>query len=271
MPGVQPSSLTDFLDEASLVHGLCVFMRISAALLLIPIFGEPVVSVWTRIFFGLVLTFMLLPLLPASAAASTSPSLVLLAGWCIGEILLGLSFGFLTKIFIEGVVMAAAIVGYQMGFGTASLLMPGGEGQASPLSALHRILILMIFLGLNLHYTFVYGLIQLLTKIPAPGGIISVLSATSLAAAMSASLTVAMQLAAPILVALLLTMAALGLVARTVPQVNVFTLSFPVSFFTGMLIYVVMLRNLPHWLNDLTERRFSEIMAMALAMGYPPR
>ena len=63
-------------------------------------------------------------------------------------------------------------------------------------------------------------------------------------------LAIAIQLAAPILVALLFTMAAMGLIARTVPNMNAFIMSFPASFLVGLVVYIATLPFFPNWMTD---------------------
>lgn len=78
--------------------------------------------------------------------------------------------------------------------------------------------------------------------------------------------SIALQLATPILVALLFTMAALGILARTVPQLNVFIVSFPISFAVGLTIYIATLPLYPNWFRNHYKNmraEFGEAMLMA--------
>ena len=59
--------------------------------------------------------------------------------------------------------MAASFVGYQMGFGTASLMVPDAGAPLSPFAAFHRIVFLLIFLLLNLHMFYIKALVDTLS------------------------------------------------------------------------------------------------------------
>ena len=71
----------------------------------------------------------------------------------------------------------------------------------------------------------------------------------------------AVQLAAPILVGLLFSTAALGLINRAVPQANVFVMSFPANFFVGLFLYMAMLPLLPGWLENYFKNSQEQIMS----------
>jgi flagellar biosynthetic protein FliR len=107
----------------------------------------------------------------------------------------------------------------------------------------------MIFLGLNLHFVFINAISQAFELIPLAASIADEGIATIFINTSAGMFTVAIQLAAPIMVALLFTMAALGLVARSVPQMNVFTLSFPVNFFVGLMVYLACFPFFPSWVS----------------------
>ena len=149
----------------------------------------------------------------------------------VKELLIGITLGYCAKMAFDGIVMAASFVGYQMGFGTASLMVPDAGAPLSSFAAFHRIVFLLIFLLLNLHMFYIKALVDTFELIPAGGfgfdrSIIDTIIIVS-----RDFLLQPCKLAAPILISLMFTMSALGLLARTVPQMQVFQMSFPLSFF----------------------------------------
>jgi flagellar biosynthetic protein FliR len=102
---------------------------------------------------------------------------------------------------------------------------------------------------MNLHFLFFDAIAQCFELIPL-GGAVAHTGLMNLLIKLSSGLfVISLQLAAPVLVALLFTMAALGLAARAVPQLNVFVLSFPISFFVGLLVYIATFPFMPEWMN----------------------
>jgi len=244
-----------------------IFIRLTGLIFALPFFGETVVPVQVRVLTSLSLALGLYHVIPSDWGVMDSPGVFGMFFLVVRELLIGLLLGFFAKLFFEGLVMAANLVGYQMGFGTANLLLPGSDLQINAFTALHRILVLVFFLSLSLHYIFINGIVMSFEVIPAGGISPGALTWEALLGATSEIFFIAMQLGAPVLVALMFTMAALGLLARTVPQMNVFTLSFPLSFFIGLGVYMSMTPFLPGWLRLFYINKGREMVSLIQSMS----
>ncbi len=225
------------------------FLRIGAILFALPIFGDAPVPIRTRLMLAAALTGVVAPTL-ASGWAQVPNDPIGYLPLILREISIGLVIGFTSKIIFEGVVMAASVVGFQMGFGAANLFIPDAGQQMNSFTALHRLIVMLIFFSLNLHHLFISGIIETFRTIPAGAAIIGPNLVELLSDLTASIFQIGIQLAAPVLISLIFTMAALGLMARTVPQLNVFALSFPISLFVGMVIYAATLPLYPTWLQE---------------------
>jgi flagellar biosynthetic protein FliR len=255
------------INVSELLKGSLIFFRIGGILFALPFFGEQPTPVTLRILMALGITFCISYLVPGGVDITKVTSLlgyVVIVG---GEVLIGLTIGFFVKVMIDGLVMAASLVGYQMGFGTASLMMPGMDQQTDGFSAFHRIIVLLIFLGLNLHHLFFKGLMDTFIHIPLGGMFLGSEIAPVMIDASANIFLTAIRLAAPVLIALTLAMTALGLMARTVPQMNVFVMSFPVSFFIGLLIYLATLPLFPGWMQGYVENEMPKVFTVIKLMA----
>lgn len=237
-------------DPTQLFTGALAFLRISVILFALPMIGDPPTPVRARILIGLALTFGLYSTIPAGFAPSLNTDLLSLCIYVIREVLVGLVLGYLGRAAFDGLLMAANVVAYQMGFSTASLFVPDAGAQMDAFTAFHRLVVMLIFLALNLHQIFISAIAQSFQLVPGGVGAMHGSLVSLLVSSSSSIFTIAIQLAAPILVALLFTMAGLGLIARTVPQMNVFTMSFPVSFGVGLLVYIATLPFFPEWMQN---------------------
>jgi flagellar biosynthesis protein FliR len=237
------------ISQDYIMHALLIFVRVGAIIFFLPIFGDGPVPVQIRIGISICIAVIFLPLIPVTEMGNLA--LVPLTFVLIKESLVGLVIGFIARLVFDSIIMAASIVGYQMGFGMANLLMPDAAMQMSSFTALHRILVILLFFSLNLHHIFFDAIAKSYKVVPVGGVNFQQDAITSSMVELSANIfTISLQLAAPVLVGLLFTMAALGLIARTVPQMNVFTLSFPISFFVGLAIYAASLSFYPEWLIE---------------------
>ncbi len=230
-----------------------MFIRVGGVIFALPIFGEDQVPVRVKILLGAVLTFALYPVVFNNWSAGQIANLTHIEMFVMlifRELLIGLSLGYVAKLMIDGILMASNLVGFQMGFGTAQLFLPTADDKVTSFMALNHILIIMIFLALNYHHLYIQAIYESFKIIPL-GLAWPKASFFEFLIPLSASMFVsALQLAAPIVVALMFSTMALGLIARTVPQVNVFIVSFPVNFYLGIIIYVATLPLMPGWLSN---------------------
>jgi flagellar biosynthesis protein FliR len=250
-------------DTGDILTAAATFLRISCIVSLLPLFGESNVPVRVRILLSLALTAGIYPMLPRSYEAGVTLALQDVASLSllmVREMLIGVLLGYVAKLAFDGLVMAASLIGIQMGFNTASIFMPDSAEQTNGFSALHRLLIILIFLALNLHHIYIKSIWDSFRMIPI-GHAMPTGSMQELILAVSSGIFItAVQLAAPILVGLLFSTAALGLINRAVPQANVFVMSFPANFFVGLFLYMAMLPMLPGWIENHFEKSQEQIM-----------
>lgn len=243
-----------------------VFVRLTGLFFALPFFGDPPVPVKVRLFLAIAFTFAIYQTLPKAFVVSGDYEVLAYLILIIKELIIGLVIGFFARIFFAGIVMAASIVGFQMGFGTESLMMADAGRSMTAFSAFHRILLILIFFVLDLHHIFFEGIFLTFQYIPPFSTVINGSLTEIIVQATSNIFVVALKLATPILVALLFSMAALGIMAKSVPQINIFTFSFPVSFMTGLLVYLSIMPMFPNWIKTqfeiFSEQYFAIIRTM---------
>lgn len=237
-------------DPNQLLVGALVFLRIGGILFALPIIGDSPTPVRARILTALALTIGLQPMIPLSWAPSLTVDVLQIAVYIFRELLIGVVTGFFARIAFDALVMAASVVAFQMGFGTASMFLPDYSERLDSFTAFHRMIVMLIFLSLGLHHIFISAIVDSFRLIPGGGAALNGSLPVLLITLTGGMIAIAIQLAAPILVALLFTMAALGLVARTVPNMNVFVMSFPASFVIGLVVYIATLPLFPEWMRE---------------------
>jgi len=253
-------------DPNQLLVGALAFLRIGGILFALPIIGDAPTPVRARILLALALTLGLYPLLPPNWAPNLALDVLTVGSYVVREIVIGLTIGFFARVAFDGLMMAATIVSYQMGFGTASLFLPDYSEKLDSFSAFHRMIVMLIFLSLGLHQIFISAIVDTFTLIPGGAAHFSGPLTKMVIELTAGMLAISIQLAAPVLVALLFTMAALGLIARTVPNMNAFIMSFPASFCVGLVVYIATLPLFPDWMREhfleVNEQIFGAIRSM---------
>jgi flagellar biosynthetic protein FliR len=238
------------IDVQTLLTAAYCFIRVGGVIFSLPLFGESTVPMRVRLFLTIAISYCIFPTISPSWTPAFRDDALWFAISILRELMIGLVIGFSAKLMFEGIILAANLVGYQMGFGTGSLLLGDAEAEMTSFTALHRIMVTMVFFSLSLHHSFITSLASTFELIPAGAAFPNQNLTTIMISATAAIFKTAIQLAAPIFVAMLFTTAALGLIARTVPQLNVFTLSFPISFFIGLGVYIASTPYLNQWIHE---------------------
>ena len=234
-------------DLRELTLFLALSLRLGAALAVIPFFRGPGLSPVWRGLFTLVLALALTPLARQAVAArgivlplpapQAWPDLVILA---VKELVIGFVTGFLVFLAFSAVELTGVLVDLPLGFGMDALLDPL-TGAASPLfGRLFSLLALVLFGlagGLEALLLF-FG--SMLTALPPGTGPQLEPAVEPITRFFSELFVVGFRTALPLVAALLVTDLALGLLSRAVPQLNLFTVGFPVKEI-GSLVLLLLL------------------------------
>lgn len=209
-----------------------VLVRVSTMLFLLPVFGYHGVPPQLKIGLSLALSLVLSPVVKASPMPLGLSLFVVMIG---KEVLAGALIGFLAFLIFWGVQTAGGVAGFQMGFGIARVFDPQLQTQVPLVSQFQYLLALMIFLLINGHHVLLQGLSKSFDLIPLLGVGFSSPIGTELIKMTGQVFEVAVKISAPVIVTLLLTDIGLGILARTLPQMNIFIVGFPVKIGMGLI------------------------------------
>jgi flagellar biosynthetic protein FliR len=227
-----------------------VFLRTGAFLMAIPMLNAPSVPVIFRM--GLVLgaSALIVPALPFGPPA-VSPDVFTLGAAAAGEVLIGLLAGTAIRLIFEGVQLAGELAGYQMGLAIAEVIDPASEDQVAILAQFTSLLATLVFLVLNGHHWFIRTLVESFQQVPPFGFHAQGAVLERLVRLTAEAFVIGIKAGAPVIVGLLLTTVAFGLIARTVPQMNIFVVSMPINIGLGLLFFGLSLPHLASYVGDL--------------------
>jgi len=154
---------------------------------------------------------------------------------------MGVALGFAVLLLFVGIQFAGQLVGLQMGFGIVNVIDPQSSNQVSIIGQYLNILAVLILLTTNGHHMILKGLVSSFDVVPLGGVELKASVAAKMIVLTSQAFIVAVKIAAPILLSLFLVSVALGILARTVPQMNVFIVGFPVQIAVGLTALIVAL------------------------------
>ena len=211
------------------------FGRVSAFIFLLPVLGNRTVPMQAKVGLSIFLSLFLMSMNSGSVTPLPSdlfPFILLV----VKEVIVGLALGFTTKFLFAGVQLAGETVGRQMGFGLARVMDPGFQDQTSVISEFQVIVVFLIYLTINGHHFLLQGLVESYEKLPVTAPLAAAIGVGEHVMRMASGMFMAgVKIGAPVIVALLLTNVALGLIARTVPQMNIFIVGLPLRILVGVL------------------------------------
>jgi flagellar biosynthetic protein FliR len=150
--------------------------------------------------------------------------------------MVGLTLAFITQIIFAAVEFSGQIIGMQMGLTISSIIDPTRGIQTQIMSVVQTLFATLLFLVLNIHHLFISTIIDSFRVIPLGGWRLNGELIHFLVQRAADVFIIGIRLAAPVMVALLLTTVALGIMARAFPQMNVFMISMPLNIGLGLIV-----------------------------------
>jgi flagellar biosynthetic protein FliR len=205
-----------------------------------PLFGSNNIPVRIRILFGVVMAMAMTPLLRPYLAAPPS-DLYGFALLTINEAVAGLIIGIFVHLVILGAQMGGALMDIQIGLSMSNVLNPSTGQPSTVLSQFKYFLALVLFLCANGHHVLISAFMKSFELMPTTG--MSVLGAIQeqQVALIVQMFLIALQIAAPILAVSILIDAALGIMNKAVPQMQIFIVGMPGKIIVGMIALSVAL------------------------------
>jgi flagellar biosynthetic protein FliR len=236
------------LDRNTLVGFILVLARVSPLFLLAPPFNSTMVPLRARAIIAVGISIGLAPLaLHGQAIPSDTVKIVELA---LKEIVIGLGFAMSIACLFAAVDAAGSMIDTQIGFNFGSLINPVDNTQSGSMSQLYSMVGILVFITIDGEAWVIRGLSRTYELVP----MLSMPSISKLTAAVSSAFvnifTAALEVAAPVLLALILTDVAFGVVSRVVPQLNIFAVGFPIKIIVGLLVVAAALPFMGNWFYD---------------------
>lgn len=227
--------LLPFPTQREVVIFALVLARMAGMFSALPVFGGKRQPLQVRVVTVVAITLVCFPIL-AVEAPHVPEDTISLALMALREVLIGITLSFVTQIIFSAVEFSGQIISMQMGFTIASIIDPTHGDQSQLMSVMQSLLATLMFLSLNIHHMFIRAIVDSFHIIPLGvwhihGEIISFLTKAT-----ADIFVLGVRLAAPVMVALLLTSVALGIMARAFPQMNVFMVSFPLNIGIGFIV-----------------------------------
>lgn len=212
---------------------ILVFMRLLTFFIIVPVFFPKGTPVTFKIGFTIILSYILIPGIAYDFLSNIS-SIYVFIFYCINEIITGLVLGYITNLCFHSISFAGKLMDMQIGLSMISMFDPNIESSATLIERLLYWTSLVIFFVVDAHHVLIKALIESFKVISLGKLILSEASINLIFKAFNEFFLIGLKIAIPIVLIIILTDLTMGLVARTVPQLNIMILGMPVKILVGI-------------------------------------
>jgi flagellar biosynthetic protein FliR len=244
--------------EQQVVAFFLVLARVSPLFVLAPLFSSAMVPARARGVIAVALAIGIAPIAMHAGDGHQLPlDLWMLAGLMVKELLVGMGFAFALAALFAAVQVAGSLLDTLIGFSFGALIDPLTGTNGGVLNQLYGLIGAMIFVVINGDAWVIQGLARTYEAIPLASApdINSLVQGVQVA--FSGILAAAIQVAAPVMLAVMLTDVGFGLLSRVVPQLNVFAVGFPAKVTVGLVLVGASLPFVAGWLGDELQNSVS--------------
>jgi flagellar biosynthetic protein FliR len=237
-------------------------LRISAFYFAVPVIGARTVPARVRIILTLFTSIMIAPVLPPAPIIS----FLSMQGFMmiIQEILIGLALGFAMQVVLHVFVLAGQFMAMKMGLGFAAMNDPSSGVSVTILSQFYLLLSTLLFLSSNGHLVILQLMIDSFTTFPIGGAGMSTTHFMTIVDLGSWLFSAALLITLPLFTSLMIVNMSFGVMSRSAPQMNVFTVGFPITLIFGFILMWFTFANFLPVYFEIMEEGVGVLRTLAL-------
>ena len=238
---------------------LLMLTRCSGIFMIAPFFGSLNIPVTIRAAAAFAFTLVLFPVVDGLGTVAAPPSVWAFAGSVLAELFIGWLIGFIAYVCFSAIHMAGKVMDMQVGFAVVNVMDPTSGQQIPLIGSLLYNLGIIVFLVTNGHHVIITALVESFRMVPL-AAMQPNLSLTMLLVDFTNGIFVTgMKIAMPVTFAILLVNVALGILARTMPQMNIFVVGIPLQLMVGVSILAMLLPFYVMFLGGMFDEMYGKI------------
>jgi flagellar biosynthetic protein FliR len=233
------------------------FLRALALFSAMPVFGTRMVPMRVRIALAAFIAFAVQSSLPALPPIALESPTALAAG--AQQVLIGLTIGFAVRLAFAAVEFAGELVGLQMGLNFAGFFDPISASASTPSARFFGTTVAWLFVVINGHLVVIAALAQSFSAFPIGPEPFAFWHAVQPQRWGSEIFAIGFSIALPLITMLLFVNLVLGAVSRVAPQINIFSIGFPITLAAGLLGLLATLPALNGPFTQVLERMLGQL------------
>ncbi len=258
--------MVSIVDPFQIYIVALILTRTTALMVTAPVFRGRNVPTMVKAAFALLLALLLRPLV--SSPGGLPVTIWGLTGLLVREFLIGASMGYMVQLFFQAVGVAGQLIDTEMGFHMANVLDPLSDSQLPLVGNLFSMLSILLYLSLQGHLLLLRALAESYQLLPLgrfglPGDFSLLINACA------RLLALAVQIALPVIGASIFTSLMFGIMAKAVPQMNVFIVGMPLKIVLLSIVVVVALPGLIYFMERGLGDVFLQLADWLASGGLP--
>jgi flagellar biosynthesis protein FliR len=255
------------MDSFSWWTFLLVFVRITSFMVTVPVFSGRQIPVTYKIGFSVVLSVLCAGVIKDPIHSLSQWTLIVLI---FKEFLVGIVLGMVANILLYSVQLAGSLMDIQIGFSMASLFDPTSGTNTQLTGRFKNILAILVLLATDGHHLLIQGILASFDWITVQAYVPALMDgrlSTFLLECVKQMFLIGFMMSLPVTGTLFVVDIAVGIIARTVPQMNIFAISPPLKILIHFLIYIFILPSFFYLLKVLFENMYGSMDSILRIMG----
>lgn len=245
------------IEAGQIIVWVLVFVRTGAFFMGIPLFAGKMLPTKAKIAFGLLLSLMINPLVPAELSLATNfAGAILLA---LNEVCIGLLLAMSVRMIFFAVELAGYLISYEIGLMASNSVNPLLGSSDATITTLLFYFSMLVFFVAGIHYDVLKAFIMSFEILPIGSFLLSINPMSQFVGEVSRVFLIGTLMAAPFIALNFLVNVTFAVLGKAVPKMNVFMTSFSVRILGGMLLLVASLLLITSYILD-NARRSVEVM-----------
>lgn len=239
-----------------------IFVRVSSLIMTAPYFSSAAFPAQVKIFFALITSILLFPVIPSeNLIIPTDAGFLFIGTTILIEALIGISFGLVGQLVFAGLEMAGRLISLKIVLGFASVVDTMTQQQSTAISSLFSMLAVLVFLAIDGDKIYLSALAQSFEVLPLSQANVHLVGPYMVDIAVYIFL-IAVQISAPFIIVLFLLDLALAIFARIMPQANIMFIALPIKLGVGFILLYFVAPYLPTAFTMMLQQLFDYLQNM---------
>ena len=244
---------------------LLIFIRMTGLFVIAPIFGRRNIPVYLKIGFSFMLALILVNSIGLQVLDFNNIYEYFIL--VLKEFLVGITLGYVSYLIFSAIYLAGQMIDMQVGFGVVNVIDPLSNIQVPITSTFYFIFSMLIFLLCKGHYILIRALFYSYDFVPLGKAAFGPDLMNNILRIFGDVFIVSFKIGAPILAAILISDMALGIISKTVPQLNVFMVGMPLKILLGLAVIVLTLPMFVSLVENLIKVMDRDMYSILKDMG----